>query len=83
MNKKIKKYGVVERNSMTSLQNECVLDNGSFFPFPITPTLEHRALANRFVSLQFLNPKTVRRTLWTGDQPVLRPLPTQDNTNTE
>jgi hypothetical protein len=35
----------------------------------------------RFVSLQFLNLKTVGRTPWTGDQPVARPLPTQDNTN--
>jgi hypothetical protein len=35
------------------------------------------------VSLQILNPKKVGRTPWTGDQPVERPLPTQDNTNTE
>jgi hypothetical protein len=35
----------------------------------------------RFVSLQFLNPKTVGRTPWAGDQPDARPLPTQDNTN--
>jgi hypothetical protein len=26
---------------------------------------------------------TVGRTVWTADQPVARPLPTQDNTNTE
>jgi hypothetical protein len=31
----------------------------------------------RFVSLQFLNPKTVGRTPWMGDQPVARPLPIQ------
>jgi hypothetical protein len=31
----------------------------------------------RFVSLQFLNLKTVGRTPWTGDQSVPRPLPTQ------
>jgi hypothetical protein len=37
----------------------------------------------RFVSLQFLNPKTVGRTPWTGNQPVARQLPTQDNINTE
>jgi hypothetical protein len=31
----------------------------------------------RFVSLQVLNPNTVGRTPCTGDQPVVRPLPTQ------
>jgi hypothetical protein len=31
----------------------------------------------------FLNLYTVGRTPWTGDQPVARPLPTQNNTNTE
>jgi hypothetical protein len=35
----------------------------------------------RFVSLQFLNPKTVGRIPWTGDQLVARHLPTQNNTN--
>jgi hypothetical protein len=30
-----------------------------------------------FVSLQFLNPETVGRTPWMGDQPAARPLPTQ------
>jgi hypothetical protein len=44
---------------------------------PVTPTLEHRASVKRFVSLQFLNPKTVGRTPWMRDQPVLRPLPIQ------
>jgi hypothetical protein len=39
------------------------------------------ASVKRFVSLQFLNPKAVGRTPWAGDQPVTRPLPTQDNTN--
>jgi hypothetical protein len=43
--------------------------------FPVAPTLEHRASVKRFVSLQFLNPKTVGRTPWTSDQPVARPLP--------
>jgi hypothetical protein len=51
--------------------------------FPLAPTLEHRASVKRFVSLQFLNPKTVGRTPWTGDQSVARQLHTQDNTNTE
>jgi hypothetical protein len=43
----------------------------------VAPTLEHRASVKRFVSLQFLNPKTVGRTPRTGDQPIARPLPTQ------
>jgi hypothetical protein len=34
----------------------------------------------RFFS--FLILYTVGRTLWTGDQPVVRPLPTHNNTNT-
>jgi hypothetical protein len=51
--------------------------------FLVAPTLEHRAPMKCFVSLQFLNPKTIDRTLWTGDQPIARPLPSQDNTNTE
>jgi hypothetical protein len=50
--------------------------------FLVAPTLEHRASVKRFVSLQFLNPKTFGRTPWTGDQPVASPLPTQNNTNT-
>jgi hypothetical protein len=37
--------------------------------------LEHRASVKRFVSIRFLNPKTVGRTPWTGDHPVARPLP--------
>jgi hypothetical protein len=47
--------------------------------FPVAPASEHRASVKRFVSLQFLNPKTVGRTPWTGDQPIARPLPTQEN----
>jgi hypothetical protein len=42
--------------------------------FPVAPNLEQRASVKRFVSLQFLNPKTVGRTPWIGDQPVARPL---------
>jgi hypothetical protein len=45
--------------------------------FPLASTLEHRASLKHFVSLQFLNPKTIRRTPWTGDQPSARPLPMQ------
>jgi hypothetical protein len=58
-------------------------------PWPVTgialplPTLEHKASVKRFVSLQFLNPKRVGRTLWAGNLPVARPPLTQDNTNTE
>jgi hypothetical protein len=51
----------------------------SFFPF--APTLEHRASVKRLVSLQFLNPKTVGRTPWMGDEPVARPLPIKTQTN--
>jgi hypothetical protein len=51
--------------------------------FLVAPNLEHRASVKRFASLQFLNPKTVYRTPWTGDPPVAMPLPTHDNTNTE
>jgi hypothetical protein len=32
---------------------------------------------------QFLNPYTVGRTPWTGDQPVARPLPTHRTTQTQ
>jgi hypothetical protein len=42
--------------------------------FPVAPTLEHRASLKRFVSLQFLNPKTFGSTLWMGDKSVARPL---------
>jgi hypothetical protein len=38
----------------------------------------------RFVSLQARNSKTVGRTPWTGDQPVVRPLPnTKHRINTD
>jgi hypothetical protein len=50
------------------------------FVFLLLP-LEHRPSLKRFVSLQLLNFSTVSRTPWTGDQPVARPLPAQDNTN--
>jgi hypothetical protein len=42
---------------------------------PVAPTLVHRASVKRFVSLQFLNPKRFGKIPWTGDQPVVRPLP--------
>jgi hypothetical protein len=41
--------------------------------FPVASTSEQRASVKRFVSFQFLNPKTVDRTPWTGDQPIARP----------
>jgi hypothetical protein len=50
---------------------------------PVAPILEHRASVNRFVSLQFLNLKTVGRTPRTRDDPVAKPSPTQNITNTE
>jgi hypothetical protein len=50
---------------------------------PAAPTLEHRASMKRFVSLQFLNPRTVGRTSWTGDQPVARSLPTHRTARTQ
>jgi hypothetical protein len=37
----------------------------------------HKASVKHFVSLQFLNRKATGRTPWTGNQPVVRPLPTQ------
>jgi hypothetical protein len=37
----------------------------------------------RFVSLQFLNPKTVDRTPWTGIGPSHGHYVTQDNTNAD
>jgi hypothetical protein len=39
---------------------------------PVAPT----ASVKRFVSLQFLNPKTVGKSPWVEDQSVARPLPT-------
>jgi hypothetical protein len=50
---------------------------------PVASTLEHSSSMKRFISLQFLNPKTVGKTPWTGDQPVARPLPAKDKTNKE
>jgi hypothetical protein len=51
--------------------------------FPVALSLEHRALVKRFVSLHFLNLKTVGRTPWNGHLTFARQLFTQDNTNTE
>jgi hypothetical protein len=67
----------VTRIRLVKIENpsECV--SLSLSLFPVAPTLEHRALVKLFVSLQFLNPETVGRTPWTGDQPVVRPLPKQ------
>jgi hypothetical protein len=50
--------------------------------FPVEPDFGHRASVKNFVSLQFLNPKIIDRTPWTGDQPVARPLPIQTHKNT-
>jgi hypothetical protein len=43
----------------------------------------NRASVKRFVSLQFLNPRTVDKTPWTEDQSVARPVPTQRKTQTQ
>jgi hypothetical protein len=45
---------------------------------PVTPTLEHRRSVKCFISLQFLNPNTVGRTPWMGDEPVTKPRPIQN-----
>jgi hypothetical protein len=45
--------------------------------FPVAAILEHRTSVKRFVSLQFLNSKTIGRTPQMEDQPVARPLPIQ------
>jgi hypothetical protein len=65
-------YGTVKSYSVLSLSLRLSL----FSPFPVVPTLELRASVKPFVSLQFLNPKTIGRTPWTGDQHVARTLPT-------
>jgi hypothetical protein len=44
---------------------------------PVASTLKHTASVKCFVSLQFLNPETVGRSPWMGDQPFVRPLPIQ------
>jgi hypothetical protein len=38
------------------------------------PTSERTASVKRFVSLQFIDPKTVGRSPWTGDKPIAKPL---------
>jgi hypothetical protein len=60
----------------SSIQNLSVV-------FPVVPTLEHKASVKCFVSLHFLNPKTVGRTPWTRHQPVARLLPTYRTTETQ
>jgi hypothetical protein len=37
---------------------------------PVASTLEDRASVKSFVSLQFINPKTIGRIPWIGDQPI-------------
>jgi hypothetical protein len=65
------------RTELTSIINR------SLTLFIVASTLEQWTSVKRFVSLQFLNPNTDGTTPWTGDEPVARPLPTYDNTNTE
>jgi hypothetical protein len=71
---------VPTHNSLSHLRYSLSL---SLSVFLVAPTLKNRASVKRFISLQFLIPKTGGRTPWKGDQPVARPLPTQDNTNTD
>jgi hypothetical protein len=52
-----------------------------FSLLPVVPTLQRRASVKRFVSLQFLNPKTVGRTHCMGDPLVAKPLPTTQTQN--
>jgi hypothetical protein len=44
--------------------------------FTVALTLENKASAKRFASLQFLNPRTVSRTPRMEDQPIAKTLPT-------
>jgi hypothetical protein len=46
---------------------------------PVAPNLDYRTSTKCFVSLQFLSRKNICRAPRTGDEPVARPLPTQDN----
>jgi hypothetical protein len=76
--------GQVAYKSVLSISASLSLPPSVSFPHScVATTLEHRASVKWFVSLQFLNPKTVGKTPWTGDQHFARPLPTQNNTNTE
>jgi hypothetical protein len=71
-----------EKKILSEVSNEEILCETSLsLSLSYCSHLEHGAYVKRFVSLQFLNPKTIGRTPWTGDQPVARPLPIQDNTN--
>jgi hypothetical protein len=59
-----------------------IASNGSIFLllfFSCCSHLEHRASVKLFVSLQFLNPKTVGMAPWTGEQPVARLLPAHEH----
>jgi hypothetical protein len=47
---------------ITEKEETCNLNSLSLSLSPVAPTLEHRASVKRFVSLQFLNPKTDGRT---------------------
>jgi hypothetical protein len=65
----------IENEICIKLSNSSVARWTTVSLFPVAPTLEHRASVKRFVSLQFLNSKTVGRTPWMGGQPVGRTLP--------
>jgi hypothetical protein len=58
------KFGTETDHTLLSLSRAC------FLFLPVAPNLEQRASVKRFVSLQFLNP----RSPWTGDPPNARQL---------
>jgi hypothetical protein len=64
-------------NGRCVLIGPCADYEGLCFLFSVAPTLEDRTSLKRFVLFRFLNPKTVGRTHWMGDQPVARTLPIQ------
>jgi hypothetical protein len=63
--------------AVNSISVHCVFLRLSIFLYSCCSHSEYRTSVKRFVSIQFLNPKTVVKTPWTGDQPAARPLPTQ------
>jgi hypothetical protein len=55
----------------------CLIVRRDKFTFPIYLSMALQPLWT-VASFQFLNPYTVGRTPWTGDEPAARPLPTQN-----
>jgi hypothetical protein len=72
----------VTSNISTVLQTPTTLINDIYYYYYYFMALQ--PFVGPCPLFQFLDPiYTVGRTPWTGDQPVARPLRTQDNTNTE